>query len=210
MPARKNYLFQIPRIHDGLQELLANDPVFSGAGVTPRDIRQPYYGTGFPGLVRIVMAQQISTAAADALWDRLHSRFPRVSPDNILALNADDMRLLGMSHQKARAVTDLARAVKSGAFVPEALDRLPDDKIIDRITALRGFGPWSAQIYLMFGLARPDVWPADDLGIRQGLQHYLGVSYRPDPAQARKYGTQFQPHRTAAALLLWHIKSCRA
>lgn len=201
------YLYQVPRIREDLEYLLNSDPVFRALGVTPADLKWPYIGPGFAGLVRIVIGQQISAQAAASLWRRFVDNVHTVSPNSIFALRDDDMRLLGLSHQKARYIRGLAGAVKKKTFVPEALADLPDEEVYEAVTALHGFGQWSAEMYLMFGLARSDVWPAGDLGIQQGLQRYLKLKERPDAARVKKEGARFMPRRTAASILLWYMKS---
>lgn len=201
------YLRQIPRVRDSLEYLLENDPVFSKLGIDMKELNWPYYGAGFSGLVRIVIGQQISTHAATALWNRFVDNVYTVSPNSILVLKDDDMRAIGLSHQKAKYIRGLAASVKAGEFDPDALKDLSDDDVADAIIALHGFGAWSAEMYLMFCLARPDIWPAGDLGIQTGLQRYLGLKERPDVARTRKEGKRFADHRTAASILLWYLKA---
>ncbi|MCB9991850.1 MAG: DNA-3-methyladenine glycosylase 2 family protein [Rhodospirillales bacterium] len=201
------YLCQVPRIYDGLEYLLDHDPVFSALDITSAEFTRPYFGPGFPGLVRIVLGQQVSTQAADSLWQKFIQGVPAITPDTVLLLNADEMRALGLSHQKARYIHGLAQAIKDKSFDPLALEHLSDEEIYREITALKGFGNWSAEMFLMFGLARPDVWPAGDLGIQEGLRIYLGLTGRPDLARTEKEGARFAPYRTAASLLLWYLKA---
>lgn len=199
------FLHQIPRIYDGLDRLLRDDPVFSRLSLKPADLPARYMDPGFCGLVRIVIGQQVSTSAANALWERFRQMLPVPTPNGVLALDDDDMRALGLSSQKARYIRGLAQAVKDGGFDPDALVSYEDGDIAARITALNGFGDWSAQMYLMFSLARPDIWSPGDLGIREGLRRYYGLDERPDMPQAEKMGDIFAPDRTAASLLLWHL-----
>lgn len=201
------YLHHIPRISEGLEHLLEHDPVFSKLPIDIEKFEWPYMGAGFPGLVRIVIGQQVSTKAAESLWNRFESELPRVTPNAVLTLNDDDMRKLGLSYQKASYIRGLAEAVKAKTFDPVALEEVDDAAVYESITALKGFGGWSAQMYLMFGLARPDVWAPGDLGIQEGLKTYLKKKERPTPEQAEKHGKRFASHRTAASLLLWHLKT---
>ncbi len=201
------HLYQIPRIREGLDLLLKNDRVFADLGVKPKDLKWPYFGPGFAGLVRIVIGQQISTQAAASLWQRFKDGAHTVTPNSILALKDQDMRELGLSYQKAKYIRGLAEAVKNKEFKPDALDEASDEDVYAAITDLHGFGPWSAEMYLMFCLARPDVWPAGDLGIQEGLKKYLRLKERPDAARVKKEGKRFMPHRTAASILLWHLKT---
>lgn len=208
--AGPGYLHQLPRIRDGLDYLLAEDPVFRTLAIDLEQFRWTYIGPGFPGLVRIVIGQQISTSAADSLWTRFTAALPRITPDAVRVLSDDDMRALGLSYQKASYIRGLAEAVRSDKFNPENLDKLSDAEIYAAITALKGFGDWSAEMFLMFGLARPDIWPAGDLGIQEGLRRYQRLALRPDREQTLAAGVLFAGRRTAAALLLWHIKAMAA
>lgn len=207
MPDTDQYLYHVPRIYDGLEYLLENDPVFRTLGLKAKDIKREYIGPGFPGLCRIVIGQQVSTLAAAALWKRFDEGLPNVTPNAVLILNQDEMRAMGLSHQKARYIRDLAQAINDKHFDPLALEHMSDEEIYDAIVALKGFGHWSAEMFLIFCLARPDVWPAGDLGVQEGLRKYLGIEERPDTAQTKKEGERFAPYRTAATLLLWHLKA---
>lgn len=162
-------------------------------------------GAGFPGLVRIIVGQQVSTRAAASLWARFSAAVPDVAPGAIMARADDDLRALGLSRQKVAYIRNLAAAVTAGALDIEALADMPDTDVTAEITALKGMGPWSAQMYLMFGLARPDIWSPGDLGIREGLRRYLGRDERPEAGEATGYGDRFRPYRTAASLLLWRM-----
>ena len=201
------YLFHVPRIYEGLEYLLENDPVFSALPIEAKDIKREYIGPGFPGLARIVIGQQVSAQAADSLWRRFEQGLPNVTPNAVLILNQDEMRTLGLSHQKARYIRELATAINEGRFDPLALEDLGDEEVYEAVMALKGFGAWSAEMFLIFCLARPDVWPAADLGIQEGLRKYLGQEERPDFEQTKKEGARFAPYRSAASLLLWHIKA---
>jgi len=205
--AASRQLHQVPRIYEGMAHLLENDKIFKKWGKTPKDFDRAFYGTGFAGLCRIVIGQQVSTQAADSLWARFQNGLPNITPNAALVLTPDEMRELGLSHQKAKYILGLATAMNGGDFDPVALERMGDDEVLEAVTALNGFGAWSAQIYLMFCLARPDVFPADDLGIQEGLRLYLNLKERPTAAQVREYGQVFAPHRTAASILLWHLKA---
>ena len=208
MPDKSDqYLYHVPRIYEGLEYLLENDPVFSGLGLKVTDLKREYIGPGFPGLVRIVIGQQVSTQAADSLWKRFVDGIPNVTPNSVLILKQDEMRALGLSHQKARYIRDLAQAINEGRFDPLALEHMDDEAVYEAVTALKGFGHWSAEMFLIFCLARPDVWPAGDLGIQEGLRRYLGLEDRPDEARTKKEGARFSPYRTASSLLLWHLKA---
>jgi DNA-3-methyladenine glycosylase II len=207
LPSKEDYLYQIPRIYDGLEYLLGSDKVFSSLSLSPKDIKREYTGPGFAGLVRIVIGQQVSTQAASALWKKFCEAVPSVTPNAVMLLGPDELRDIGLSHQKAGYIKGLAGQVIEGSLDPGGMEGLSDKQIYKNITALKGFGEWSAEMFLIFGLARPDVFPAGDLGIQEGLRRYHGLDKRPDEERSLAYGQAFKPYRTAAALLLWHLKS---
>lgn len=200
------YLHQIPAIRDGLDHLLTKDRVFKKLKIAPEDLLWGYTGPGFPSLVRIVIGQQLSTAAARTVWERFEAALKTVEPKRILKMENDALRGLGLSQQKTNYIRGLSEAVLAGDFDVEGLETLADSAVYEKVTALKGFGPWSAEMYLMFSLARPDIWSPGDLGIQGGLQYYLGLEARPDAARTMEEGARFAPHRTAASLLLWYIK----
>lgn len=204
---RLRYLHDLPHIRAGLDGLLAEDPVFAARTIPVEQFGWQYIGAGFAGLIRIIIGQQISTSAADALWLRFETTLPAVTPAVLLDLSDADMRGLGMSQQKMSYMRGLAAAVADGSFDPHALEQLDDAAVYAAITACKGLGNWSAEMFLMFGLARPDVWPAGDLGIQEGLRRYRKQATRPDYEETRAAGADFAGRRTAAALLLWHLKS---
>ena len=203
------FLYQVPHIRAGLEHLIKNDEVFSKLGVVPETLPWRYAAPGMPSLIRIVIGQQVSTAAAVALWNKFQAQAGGVTPDEVLALDDDTLRACGLSRQKIGYVRGLAEAVRGGHMEPDGFHALDNDAVAAAITGLKGFGRWSADMYLMFSLARPDIWPAGDLGIQNGLQKYLGLATRPDEAQTREEGTRFAPHHTAASVLLWHMAATK-
>lgn len=205
MTAPCQYLHQVPAIAGGLRVLMRDDPVFSRRSIDVDRFTWPYVGPGFDGLVRIVIGQQVSTAAANAIWSRFSSAIAP-TPEDLSAADDATLRGLGLSAAKAAAIRGLAHAVLDGVFTPEDMPAHSNDAITAAITAMKGFGPWSAQMYLMFGLARPDIWAPGDLGIRTGLQYYLGRDERPDIEETAAAESRFTPHQTAASLLLWQMK----
>ena len=209
LKAGPKHLYHIPRIREGMELLLLNDPVFKTWGLTPEDFPRPYYGAGFPALCRIVIGQQVSTHAADALWKRFEEGLPNVTPNAVLILKQDELRQLGLSQQKANYIFNLAEKINAGDFDPQALEHMDDAAVYKAVTDLKGFGNWSAEIFLMFCLARPDVFPAGDLGIQEGLRKYYKMEQRPNEQQALEAGEHFAPHRTAASILLWHLKGMK-
>lgn len=200
------YLHEIPHIREGLDHFLLNDRVFKTLAITPEQLDWRYTAPGYDSLVRIVIGQQVSTKAAQSIWEKFKKELKTVSPARVMKMPDDDLRALGLSGQKVRYIRGLSEAVHSKTFDPRALESLPDAEVYDAVTALKGFGRWSAEMYLMFSLARPDIWPAGDLGIQEGLRLYHRRAERPTAEETMKMGKKFAPHRTAASILLWYLK----
>ena len=203
----RQFLHEVPDIHTGLTTLLQDDPVFKLWELTPEDFERPLYESGYPGFARIVIGQQVSTHAAQSLWSKFTAAIEDVTPSAILNMPDNSLRSIGLSRQKARYLKEMARQILCHPLSPDELSSLPDEDVAKAITDVKGFGPWSAEIYLMFCLGRPDVWPAKDLGVQEGLKLYHGLEERPDANQTLHMGHAFKPYRTSAAILLWHLKA---
>jgi DNA-3-methyladenine glycosylase II len=207
MSTTDRYLYEIPEIRSGLEYLLSNDPVFKNINVTINELKWPYNGPGFPGLVKIVCGQQVSTSAAKAIWSRLESEFPVITPEEIIACENGRITSQGLSRPKTLYIKGLAEAIISGSIDLDRMKEKTNDQIKEEITSIKGFGPWSAEMYLMFCLARANIWPAGDLGIQLGLQKYLDINEKPNAEQTAQEAKRFAPHLTSASILLWHLKS---
>ncbi len=161
--------------------------------------RDPY-----ESLFRAIVYQQLSGKAAATILSRTVALFPEhafPAPAAVLAADPQILRGAGLSRQKQAALKDLADKRLSGVVpADEAIADLPDEEIIARLTAVRGVGRWTVQMYLMFTLGRPDVWPHDDLGVRNGVARVYGETLTPKLLLA--FGERFAPHRSAAA---WHF-----
>lgn len=157
-------------------------------------------------MARIVVGQQVSARAAATIWGRLEAALGgEVSVVSILASDDNRLRAAGLSGRKLAYLRGLAEAVMAGAFDPDGLESLGDEEVIAAITRLRGFGCWSAKMYLIFALRRPDVWPIEDLGVREGFARIKRLDRRPDAAELEELGVHYAPHRSALALLCWHV-----
>jgi DNA-3-methyladenine glycosylase II len=200
-------LHHIPKINDDLAYLVFKDTIFKKHKPNLEEFSWPFYGPGFDSLCRIVCGQQVSTAAAKSIWYKFDQFIPDKSPEVILSLNEENLMQCGLSQRKTSYIKGLAQTIVEGNLDLDALGQEPDDIILTKITSLRGFGRWSAELYLMFCLARPNIWPAGDLGIQYGLQYYLNLSSRPDETIVRDEQYRFSPRCTAASLLLWYLKS---
>ena len=163
---------------------------------------------GFESLAKIVVGQQVSTRAAEAITLRLvESLNGQLEPEMLLSRDDEALRAAGLSRQKVSYLRSLATAVVEGELPLEKMPKMSDEEVLQRITAIRGFGTWSAQMYLMFSLGRTDVWPSGDLAVRVGFGRLLGLTERPTPKQTDQLASPFTPYRSALALLCWHYYS---
>jgi DNA-3-methyladenine glycosylase II len=159
---------------------------------------------GFATLLSTVVGQQISTQAAAAVMHRVRALLPKMEATEVLKLPPGALREAGLSLRKVEYVEGLAQAMTEGRFDPSKLESMDDQSAIKAITSLRGFGPWSAEIYLMFSLQRSDVFPAGDLALRIALQKLKGIDTPLDEKQARELVALWSPYRSAGSLFLWH------
>jgi DNA-3-methyladenine glycosylase II len=160
---------------------------------------------GFATLLRIILAQQVSTASAAAIWRKLEVALGgEVTPDRFLGLDDAALRAAGFSGRKADYARGLCRAMASGNLDVAGLVLLEEEAAIEALVRLRGFGRWSAEIYLLFALGRADVFPADDLAVQVAYQRLKGLDARPAPKALRAMTESWRPYRGAAAVFLWH------
>jgi DNA-3-methyladenine glycosylase II len=160
---------------------------------------------GFATLLRIMVAQQLSTRSAAAIWARVEEAcLPLVTAERFLALGDEAFNAIGFSRQKMAYGRSLAEAVASGALNLDALATVPEEEAIAAISALRGFGRWSAEIYLLFALGRADAFPADDLGLQIGMQRLKGLAARPNRKALDQLAEPWRPWRGCGAIFLWH------
>ncbi|MFA9419795.1 MAG: DNA-3-methyladenine glycosylase [Gammaproteobacteria bacterium] len=159
---------------------------------------------GFETLLSTIVGQQISTGAAAAVMGRVRELLPRMQASELQKLSPDSLRAAGLSGRKVEYAFGLAHAIVDGSLDTAALISLDDEQAIRAITALRGFGDWSAEIYLMFSLQRRDVFPANDLALQVALQRLKGLEQRPGEKQARSLIEHWSPWRSAGSLFLWH------
>ena len=160
---------------------------------------------GFEALLSIIVSQQISTGAARSIMDRVQALLPEISAPATLALPDGALRKAGLSGRKVEYVTGLARAIVAGQFDPVALAQQTDSQAIASICNLRGLGRWSAEVYLMFSLQRPDVFPAGDLALQRALQKLKGWDNRPNADETLTAVSHWMPWRTVGSLFLWHF-----
>ncbi len=192
------------RLKTALAALGAADPDMARAiaeiGPPPPRSAEP----GFGGLLRIVLGQQLSVFAARAIWDRLAATADPLTPAHMLALGEADFTRIGFSRQKIRSSRAIAEAVVAGALDLDAIPGMEDAEAMAHLTAVHGIGPWTAEIYLLFALGRPDIMPAGDLALLVAAGRLKRKRRRPTPKELRKMAERWRPWRSVAARMLWH------
>lgn len=159
-------------------------------------------------LARAIVSQQLSGKAADTIWGRFLALYPRrafPAAKKLLATPEADLRSAGLSGAKAAAIKDLARHVVEKKLDPAKLPQLTDPEIAAALLPVRGIGPWSVDMFLMFTLARPDVLPVGDLGIRKGMQRHFGLRKLPEAKKMIALAARWQPYRTIASWYMWRL-----
>ena len=186
--------------------LLRVDPAFAPIVAAAPDfaVHGRRQGDYFNALVRAIVYQQLATKAAAAIHGRFIALFGgEPVPAAILATPDEALRACGLSTAKTLAVRDLALKSTDGTVPLERIEKLPDDEIVARLSAVRGIGRWTAEMFLIFQLGRQDVWPVDDLGVRRGYAVIHRLPEWPKPKQLQVLGEIYRPYRTAAAWYCW-------
>jgi DNA-3-methyladenine glycosylase II len=160
---------------------------------------------GFPTLVLLILEQQVSLASARAAYDRLVFRLGELTPRGVLDSTDEELRADGFSRQKNRYARALAAAIEDGILDLDAVAELGDTDVRNALVALPGIGPWTAEVYLLSALRRPDTWPTGDIALQEGARRAKGLDDRPSPEQLEAIGEAWRPHRASAARLLWHL-----
>ena len=175
--------------------------IVAAHGPPPLWARRP----GFATLVRIILEQQVSLASAAALYRRIGRELRGGwSAATVRAVGEAGLRARGLTRQKARYVTHLAIEVDDGRLMLPALARATDDRVCAELGAIPGIGPWTANIYLLMALCRPDVWPTGDLALHKALAALRGLPQIPSAAEAAQLAARWSPYRAVAARILWH------
>ena len=171
--------------------------------------RRPHRGGAFQSLAEAIVYQQLSGKAAGTILKRFVALFPKTtfpSPEQVLKIKTEKLRSAGLSGQKSAYLKDLAAKFKDGTINPKIFSKMSDAEIIEHVVAVKGIGEWTAQMFLMFTLARPDVLPTGDLGIQKGFQKLFALRNRPSPKQMEKLANGWRGHRTAACMYLWRLQ----
>jgi DNA-3-methyladenine glycosylase II len=203
----------VPRLTKAHRELAASDPVMAGLveRIGPMSVAERRRRRGqtpddaYGALLRAVVGQQLSTKAARTIYERVVALFDGddPSPQALLDVDEQTLRGAGLSGRKVEYLRDLAAHVLSGELELERLDELADEEVIAEVTAVRGLGQWTAEMFLMFHLGRKDVVSGGDLGIRRGVMLAYGLDEMPTPDAVVERAETWRPHRTLACIYLW-------
>jgi DNA-3-methyladenine glycosylase II len=159
---------------------------------------------GFATLVRIILEQQVSLVSARAIYHRLQDALGSLNPEAVLAVGEQGIRSLGVTRQKTAYLVNLARAVEDGSLDIGGLANLDDAEAIGILTSIKGIGPWTAGIYLLMALCRPDAWPPGDIALATAYKNLKGLSQKPTSIELDEIAQAWRPHRATAARILWH------
>jgi DNA-3-methyladenine glycosylase II len=193
--------------NSSVRHLKRVDPVLARVieSVGPCRIQQRTEGTHFQALTRSIVYQQLSGKAAATILSRVNALYPdnTPTPEAILATSDEHLRAAGLSRQKIGYLRDLSSKVMSGELPLDAVDEMSDDDLISHLVQVKGIGRWTAQMFLMFRLGRPDVLPELDLGIQNAIKRAYRKRTRPTPKQVKRIGAKWSPHSTVACWYLW-------
>jgi DNA-3-methyladenine glycosylase II len=196
-----------PKLSEGERVLARRDPVMKRlikqAG--PSVIGSRRSRSSFESLVRAIVFQQLAGKAATAIYGRVVVLFPggRVTPENVMAVSDVKLRSAGLSAAKVASIRDFATKALDGSVPLRTLGRLQDEEIIERLVAVRGIGRWTAEMFLLFQLGRPDVWPVGDLGVRNGYRIAYELPEMPTAKELGPLGDRYKPYRSYAAWYCW-------
>jgi DNA-3-methyladenine glycosylase II len=203
-PTTDNALLTEELLAQAVAELARRDPVLAAIvaahGPPPLWPREP----GFPTLVHLILEQQVSLASARAAMDRLLAAVTPLTPAAFLTLDDAQLKAIGFSRQKTGYARGLAHAILRGEFDPAALANMEDEGVRAALKRLKGIGDWTADVYLLMALRRPDAFPAGDLALQLASQHAFDLDGRPSAAQLAALAERWRPYRAVAARLLWH------
>jgi len=158
----------------------------------------------FAVLVESIVSQQLATRAAEVIFARFKSLYPKFpTASEILATKKSKLRSVGLSSMKVEYIKDLARNIEEGNLKIRSLSKMSDEKVIEHLTQVKGIGRWTAEMFLIFSLGRPDVLPVHDLGLQKGVQRAFSLRVLPKPKQVEELGERWRPYRSIATWYLW-------
>ncbi|MDN5331916.1 MAG: DNA-3-methyladenine glycosylase [Tepidanaerobacteraceae bacterium] len=161
----------------------------------------------FKALVQSIVGQQLSIKAAETIFARLENLCGQVTPDRILSLSENELKSAGLSKKKIEYIKDLSEKVMSGAVDLEKLDSMDDEEVIRTLVQVKGIGRWTAEMFLIFSLGRPDIFSLQDFGLQLAVKGLYGLSDWPDKKTLMRISQPWKPYRTAASLYLWEAKN---
>lgn len=192
------------KLREGVTKLCRRDPDLNKIVVTigppPMWVRKQ----GFSTLVYIILEQKVSIVSAKAVYQRLMDVMETPTPQEFLGLSDSELKLIGFSRQKMRYCRLLAESILTGVLDLSALRRMSDDAAHAKLTTMKGIGPWSADVYLLTALRRPDIWPSADIALAAAVQRVKRLRSRPTAEKLEVLGRRWTPWRSVAARLLWH------
>lgn len=186
-----------------LDALVAAEPLLQPVREICGEVPLRLQPGGFEGLAAIVIGQQVSVASARAIQTRFEDLFDEISAEAFLALSEEELRGCGLSGGKVKTLTAIADAEQTGALDYDGLNQLPAREAISALTAIHGIGPWTAEIYLLFCLGHPDIFPAGDLALQKMVGLAYGEAEKPDEKRTRQLTQSWSPWRGAGARLMW-------
>jgi DNA-3-methyladenine glycosylase II len=202
-------------LHESVAYLRERDPVLAALveQVGPIEVR-PRGPNAYQALSRSIIFQQLSGTAAGAIYRKFQALFGLAgdafpAPEQVLPLSDDDLRAAGLSRQKAASIRSLSEHFASGELGSEQFEHWEEEEIIAHLTRVRGVGRWTAEMFLMFHLRRPDVLPVNDLGINRAIMKRYGLEAMPKPDAVKAIGEPWRPHATVACLHLWRSEDVK-
>jgi DNA-3-methyladenine glycosylase II len=189
--------------NQAISELAASDPVFSKLAARYEGLTLGSRGDAFSTLARAIVGQQISVKAAQSVWQRLVTEIAEVTPSSLAAADRARLRTCGLSGQKCAYLTDLAERFASGALDPASWNALDDEALIAELTQVKGIGRWTAEMFLIFYMARPDVLPLDDIGLQRAMSLQYNAGKPLSKLKIRRIAKAWTPWRSVATWYLW-------
>ena len=189
----------------GISVLSEMDPdlgqVIDRLGHPPLWSREP----GFPALIHVILEQQVSLASAQSAFDKLNDAADgNLTPETFLTFSGSELKAFGFSRQKTKYGRELSRELVDGDFSLDSLHQLEEDDARNRLMSIKGIGPWTANIYLLMALMRPDVWPSGDLAVKKAIESIKNLTETPSTEEADEMAQQWKPWRAVATRVLWH------
>lgn len=184
-------------------ELSKRDPVLKGLIGQYREFSLGSRGDAFQTLARAIVGQQISVKAAQSVWERFAAAHSAVTPAVIAASSVEQLRGCGLSGQKSGYILDLATRFHSGQLQPARWTRMADEALVTELTQVKGIGRWTAEMFMIFNLARPDIFPVADLGLQKAITLHYNRGRKPTPARMQRIGAAWVPWRSVATWYMW-------